>query len=106
MGRIKTTLIKRVTHELMRLHFNEFTDDFNKNKGIVNKFVSISSKKLRNAIAGYATRLIKKSKESKDTILNQLFSQLRSKGFNTWLDRLTFLKIGHPTNNQKGVYIG
>ncbi|MBS3097959.1 30S ribosomal protein S17e [Candidatus Woesearchaeota archaeon] len=71
MGRIKTTLIKRVTHELMRLHFNEFTDDFNKNKGIVNKFVSISSKKLRNAIAGYATRLIKKSKESKDTILNQ-----------------------------------
>ena len=66
MGRIKTTLIKRVTHELMKLHGKEFTDNFEKNKEIVNKLVNVPSKKLRNIIAGYATRLVKKSKESED----------------------------------------
>lgn len=71
MGRIKTTLTKRTTHELMRLHGSEFTDDFEKNKEIVNKLISTPSKKLRNVIAGYTTRLVKKSRESKDPILNQ-----------------------------------
>ena len=35
MGRIKTLLIKRITHKLMAIHGNEFTDDFEKNKEIV-----------------------------------------------------------------------
>ena len=65
MGRIKTLPIKRMTHKLMELHGNEFTDTYEKNKEIVNKLVSTPSKKLRNAIAGYITRLVKKSKEPK-----------------------------------------
>lgn len=65
MGRIKTILIKRVAHKLMELHDNEFTDNFDKNKEIVNKLVSTSSKKLKNIITGYLTRLVKKSREPK-----------------------------------------
>ena len=49
----------------MELHGNEFTDTYEKNKEIVNKLVLTPSKKLRNAIAGYITRLVKKSKEPK-----------------------------------------
>lgn len=63
MGRIKTILIKRVGHRLMELHGREFTDNFEKNKELVNRLVSAPSKKLKNIIAGYVTRLVKKEKE-------------------------------------------
>ena len=68
MGRIKTTPIKRVTHQLMKLHANEFSEDFDKNKEVVNKLILTPSRKLRNNVAGYVTRLVKKSKEPKDSI--------------------------------------
>ncbi len=60
MGRIKTMLIKRVTNNLMREHPEEFTTSFEKNKEVVVRLTSVSSKKMRNIIAGYATRLKKK----------------------------------------------
>ena len=63
MGRIKTQLIKRATHELLNAYGDKFTEDFNQNKKLVSQYLSVSSKKLRNIIAGYATRLIKKNKE-------------------------------------------
>ncbi len=63
MGRIKTALVKRITHELIELHGNKLTDDFEKNKQIIDKLVETHSKKLRNIIAGYATNIIKKKKE-------------------------------------------
>jgi len=59
MGRIKTTLIKRTTEELMEKHGDEFTTNFSDNKRILDSKVKITSKKLRNVIAGYATRLKK-----------------------------------------------
>lgn len=65
MGRIKTKLVKRVTKQLMQLHSNKFTNNFGKNKELVNKLVSTPSTKLRNIIAGYAVRLVKKDKEPK-----------------------------------------
>lgn len=63
MGRIKTQLIKRVTLELFARHKGEFTGDFEKNKEAVQRYVSVSSKKLRNIIAGYITRLAKERKD-------------------------------------------
>ena len=60
MGRIKTTLIKRKTKELWKKHGEQFTPDFPQNKMITTKYVKVSSKKLRNIIAGYMTRLKKK----------------------------------------------
>jgi len=63
MGRIKTLLIKRITNELIRIHGDKLSDNFQNNKQIVNKLVTTPSKKLKNIIAGYATRLMKKNKE-------------------------------------------
>lgn len=64
MGRVKTLLVKRETHKLMELYGDRFTDSFEKNKKVVDALVSTPSKKLRNIIAGYATRIVKKKQES------------------------------------------
>ena len=60
MGRIKTVLIKRTTKELISRHMDDFKNDFNENKVLVSRFMDIPSKKMRNIIAGYVTRLNKK----------------------------------------------
>lgn len=59
MGRIKTTFIKRKTKELLNLHSAKFTTDFEQNKKITSEYTKGGSKKLRNVIAGYLTRLKK-----------------------------------------------
>ena len=59
MGRIKTRAIKRISSELVDLHFEEFCEEFHGNKPIVEKYADIPSKKLRNIITGYVTRLVK-----------------------------------------------
>jgi len=59
MGRIKTQLIKRVTLDLFSKHSKDFKKSFDENKKLVEKYVDIPSKKLRNIIAGYITRLKK-----------------------------------------------
>ena len=38
---------------------DNFTKNFEENKAIVRNYVDVSSKKLRNTIAGYVTRLVK-----------------------------------------------
>ncbi len=63
MGRIKTQLVKRMTKQLVRDHPAGVTTDFEKNKEHVNEHMSVSSKKIRNIIAGYATRLAKMQKK-------------------------------------------
>lgn len=58
MGRIKTQQVKRITHELLSANPNRFTKDFDENKKAVDELVEHHSKKLRNVIAGYATRIM------------------------------------------------
>jgi len=65
MGRIKTKLVKRVTKQLVAEHKEEFSEDYNKNKEVLKKYIIVKSPKIRNVIAGYTTRLIKQSKENK-----------------------------------------
>ena len=60
MGRIKTTYLKRKTKELFKTHSEQVTTDFSQNKEVTNKFTKLYSKKLRNIIAGYVTRLKQK----------------------------------------------
>jgi small subunit ribosomal protein S17e len=60
MGRIKTTYLKRRTKELFKLHGDKFSQEFAHNKELTNSYASIGSKKLRNIIAGYMTRLKQK----------------------------------------------
>jgi small subunit ribosomal protein S17e len=60
MGRIKTTFIKRKTKELLAAHGEKFTSDFDQNKELTGKYTIVQSKKVRNVIAGYMTRLKRK----------------------------------------------
>lgn len=59
MGRIKTQLTKRITTQLLRGHGEEFSEDFEHNKKIIPKYVELPSKKIRNTIAGYISRIKK-----------------------------------------------
>ena len=65
MGRIKTILVKRVTKKLVEEHKDEFSEDYNKNKEVLRKYINVRSPKIRNVIAGYTTRLVKQSKDEK-----------------------------------------
>lgn len=63
MGRIKSTQIKRITRKIFEEHREQFSADFEHNKKAVEKFVD-TSKKFRNSIAGYVTKLVKRSNKN------------------------------------------
>ncbi|HEC82009.1 MAG TPA: 30S ribosomal protein S17e [Thermoplasmatales archaeon] len=56
MGNIRQTNIKNTAIELVELFRDQFSDDFEHNKKKVEEFTDITSKGLRNKIAGYVTR--------------------------------------------------
>lgn len=60
MGRIKGTLIKRSTKDLLNVYSNKFSTDFDQNKKAVSGILPTLGKKLRNSIAGYITRIVKR----------------------------------------------
>ena len=64
MGRIKCALIKRTARLLLKEE-NAFTDKFNDDKKLLGS--SMPSKRLRNRIAGYITR-IKRNEQKKAEI--------------------------------------
>jgi len=66
MGRIKTKLAKALTNEVFSKYKDEITTDFNENKKVIESVQVGASKKIRNVVAGYATRL------KKQEIKNQL----------------------------------
>lgn len=57
MGRIKSKLIKRTSHGLLKDE-NKFSGEFDDNKNLLRG--AIEGKKLRNQIAGYIARLKKR----------------------------------------------
>jgi len=63
MGRIKTTLIKRNVKELVVRYPDRLSEDFNDNKKMVTDTTEVNSKKLRNVMAGYLTRIKRQKKE-------------------------------------------
>lgn len=65
MGRVKTVLIKRLSIQLLDRYRDKFTEDFKKNKLVVAQFTDVGSVKLKNSIAGYITRLVKRGDEEK-----------------------------------------
>lgn len=56
MGNIRQTYIKRVAIELVRKYPGSFTADFDYNKKQVDALTDVTSKTMRNRIAGYVTR--------------------------------------------------
>jgi len=65
MGRIKGTLVKRATKDLMKEDSTKFSADFEKNKKVVSEAIPGMNKKIRNSIAGYIARLQTKNKKKK-----------------------------------------
>ncbi len=56
MGNIRPSFIKIRAIRLVEEHGEKFTDDFDHNKKMVEELTDVSTKKLRNWIAGYVTR--------------------------------------------------
>ncbi len=65
MGTVKPTYIKKLGKQLLR-EVNEFTDDFDVNKKIVDEHTNIESKGIRNRIAGYITHKKRGKGESEE----------------------------------------
>ncbi len=59
MGSVRPRYIKNASKNLLALYPDTFTDDFETNKRLVEQFTDVSSKKVRNRIAGYLVGLIK-----------------------------------------------
>lgn len=66
MGRIKSKLIKRTAKQLANTSPDTFEDSFEENKKALGNI--LESKKTRNKIAGYITRIKKNNK----TILGEV----------------------------------
>ncbi len=58
MGSIKPTYVKAVGKNLLSEYPDDFTADFDENKKKVMEYANISSKKVRNSIAGYITKKV------------------------------------------------
>ena len=61
MGKIKSKLVRRSAHTFIKKGV-EFTESFEKNKKILGN--TMPSKKLRNQIAGFLSRVKKQEKQS------------------------------------------
>jgi small subunit ribosomal protein S17e len=59
MGKVRTVLIKKVSKELINKYPDVFTTDFEKNKELLDKYLEVDSKHLRNRISGYIVNLMK-----------------------------------------------
>ncbi len=58
MGTVKPAYIKVIAGELLRKHPDRFTEDFDENKRLVAQLTNITSKGVRNRVAGYITRRV------------------------------------------------
>ena len=59
MGRVRTILIKNISKELINKYPDVFTINFEENKKLLDKYLDIDSKHLRNRISGYIVNLLK-----------------------------------------------
>ena len=59
MGKVRTEMIKRISNTLVDRYERSLTTEFEPNKQFLNEIGLDVSKKLRNKIAGYITRLMK-----------------------------------------------
>ena len=72
MGRIRTTLVKRVAKQLLDSKKYEFSTNFEKNKQILKQMQGFATKRLRNRVAGYITRLKKSQQKCSKTLISSL----------------------------------
>ena len=68
MGKIKSKMVKRSANTLIKEGV-EFTESFEKNKKILKD--TMPSKKLRNQMAGFLSKIKKQERQNKSEILNK-----------------------------------
>jgi len=66
-GKVQTELEKKIARELVERFPDKFITDFETNKKLLESLTNISSKNLRNRVAGCITQLQKKKKQKKLT---------------------------------------
>ena len=69
MGKVRTETIKRIARDLLEQYPDKFTVDYEANRQIVDQIVDSRSKRLRNRISGYVTRLKKVEEQSKALVI-------------------------------------
>jgi small subunit ribosomal protein S17e len=55
---VKPAYIKIIATDLLKKYPDVFTGNFDENKKLVSQFTNITSKKIRNRVAGYITRKV------------------------------------------------
>eukprot|EP00924_Labyrinthula_sp_SR-Ha-C_P016434 snap_masked-scaffold_6-processed-gene-3.18-mRNA-1 protein AED:0.11 eAED:0.11 QI:0/-1/0/1/-1/1/1/0/122 len=60
MGRVRTKTIKKSAKTIIEKYYSKLTLDFQVNKKVCDEVAVLPSKRVRNKIAGYITRLMKR----------------------------------------------
>ena len=93
--------IKRLSYEVLDEHKSEFGEDFTDNKQVLNQISIIRSKGLKNKIAGYITRFIKKEireeKAKQDRILSSRSEEELEQKVQTETSEITTEEISEST---------
>ena len=55
LGKARTAKTKRIADMLLEKYADKFTTDFEENKKLVSELISVSSKQIRNKVAGHLT---------------------------------------------------
>ena len=63
MGKVRNLTIKKFGRSLVEKFPDKFTQDYAENKKVLDELAEITSKKLKNRIAGYVTSLVTRSPE-------------------------------------------
>jgi len=66
MGRIKTNAMKKLARQAIAHSDDSFGPDFSKNKQALQGMAPIKSKKIRNMVSGYITRVTKRATRAKE----------------------------------------
>lgn len=59
-GRVRTKTVKRTARQIVEKYYANLTMDFDINKRVCDEVATIPSKRMRNKIAGYVTKLMKR----------------------------------------------
>ena len=82
MGNIRPSFIKIRARLLLEMYPDRFNDDFEHNKSLVSRYTDVNSKRMRNWIAGYVTRLVanqyRREGKKKTSQISQLDSEVES----------------------------
>eukprot|EP01100_Stratorugosa_tubuloviscum_P001747 TRINITY_DN1397_c1_g1_i1.p1 TRINITY_DN1397_c1_g1~~TRINITY_DN1397_c1_g1_i1.p1 ORF type:complete len:127 (+),score=69.04 TRINITY_DN1397_c1_g1_i1:160-540(+) len=60
MGRVRTNTVKKASRQIIEKYYPRLTLDFHSNKRVCDEIAVVSSKRLRNKIAGFITHLMRR----------------------------------------------